>query len=393
MSRTRTFRALTASAGATVVLTAGLLAAGTGLAAAQPQDGARAGHAVFVQTDSTAGNQIVAYDRSANGALALANTYDTHGLGGQLTGSAVDHLASQGSLTYDRDSQELYAVNAGSNTVSVFAVGGDRLALRQVVSSGGSFPVSIAVRADAVYVLDALGGGAVQGYRNVSGRLVLVPGWNRALGLGTTASTPFTQTPGQVAFSPDGSQLIVTTKGNTASNDAIDVFGIDRSGRPSSTAVVNAEPGALPFAATFDADRHLVVTDTGLGSLVTYRLRADGTVTQIDAVSSTQKATCWVAPAGRYLFTGNAGGGVTPGRGSLTGFSSSPTGTLTNLGSTATDPGTVDASATPDGRYLYTQTGANGIVDELAVGSHGTLTEIGSVTVADAIGGEGIVAL
>ena len=53
----------------------------------------------------------------------------------------------------------------------------------------------------------------------------------------------------------------------------------------------------------------------------------------------------------------------------------------------------MDASATPDGRYLYTQTGANGIVDELAVGSHGTLTEIGSVTVADAIGGEGIVAL
>jgi hypothetical protein len=37
-------------------------------------------------------------------------------------------------------------VNAGGNTVSVFAVRGDRLSLRQFVGSGGPFPVSIAVR-------------------------------------------------------------------------------------------------------------------------------------------------------------------------------------------------------------------------------------------------------
>jgi hypothetical protein len=72
---------------------------------------------------------------------------------------------------------------------------------------------------------------------------------------------------------------------------------------------------------------------------------------------------------------------------------SSPTGQLTNLGATVTDPETVDSSATPDGRYLYTQTGANGIVDTFAVNANGSLTGIGSVTVANAVGGEGIVAL
>jgi hypothetical protein len=54
-----------------------------------------AGHVVFVQNDNLAGNQIVAYDRSNSGALSLAGTYETGGLGGQLDGSVVDHLASQ----------------------------------------------------------------------------------------------------------------------------------------------------------------------------------------------------------------------------------------------------------------------------------------------------------
>ena len=63
------------------------------------------------------------------------------------------------------------------------------------------------------------------------------------------------------------------------------------------------------------------------------------------------------------------------------------------LGSqTGTDPGTVDASASSNGQYLYVQTGGNGIVDEFHVGAHGSLTPIGSVTVPGAVGGEGIVA-
>ena len=78
-----------------------------------------ADHVVFVQTDNTAGNQIVAYDRSDNGSSLPAGTYDTGGLGGQLTGSVVDHLARKDHSPTTRGST-LYAMNAGSNTVSVF---------------------------------------------------------------------------------------------------------------------------------------------------------------------------------------------------------------------------------------------------------------------------------
>jgi hypothetical protein len=67
-------------------------------------------------------------------------------------------------------------------------------------------------------------------------------------------------------------------------------------------------------------------------------------------------------------------------------------GQLTLLGATVTDPGTVDAAATPNGQYLYVQTGASGIVDEFHVNAGGTLTELGTVTVPGAVAGEGLVA-
>jgi 6-phosphogluconolactonase (cycloisomerase 2 family) len=80
------------------------------------------------------------------------------------------------------------------------------------------------------------------------------------------------------------------------------------------------------------------------------------------------------------------------GSASLSGYHDDGSGTLTALGTTATDAGTVDAAVSFDGRYLYVQTGANGIVDAYRIRSDGSLSRIGAVTVPGAIGGEGIVA-
>ena len=342
-----------------------------------------ASHAVFVQTDATSGNHVVAYHRAADGALSPAGSYPTGGLGGVLGGSVVDHTASQGSLTYDPWHSLLYAVNAGSNTVSVFAVSGDHLALRQVLSSGGTFPVSVAVHGDLVYVVNALNGGSLQGYRVLGSFLVPLPGSSRALGLNPAASPQFTNTPGQVAFTPDGSRLIVTTKAN--GND-IDVFDVGFGGWLSAAPVVNSEPGTVPFAITFDSYGHLVIAEAGTNALATFTISGHGTLSQLDAVGTGDAATCWVAPAGPFLFASNAGSAAE------SGFTSSGGGQLTLLGATATDAGTVDASAAAGGRFLYVQTGGAGIVDEYAVSSSGALTQIGSVTVPDAVGGEGIVA-
>ncbi|WP_327069831.1 lactonase family protein [Kitasatospora sp. NBC_01250] len=336
---------------------------------------------VFVQSDNPDGNTVVAYTRAADGTLRQAGVYATGGRGGVLDGSMVDHLASQGSLAYDAAHRLLYAVNAGSDTVTVFAVHGDRLERRQVLSSGGSFPVSVAVHGDHVYLLNALDGGSVQGFRLVGEKLRPVADQHRALGLDPSATPQFTHTPGQLAVTPDGRALVVTTK---AGGQSIDVFPLGPGGAPSAAPVVNAEPGAVPFGFVFDAHGRLQVTEVGPGAVATFAVGRDGHLTPLGQAPTGQAATCWLATAGGHLYASNAGSA------SLSGFTA---GNLTPLGNTATDPGTVDAAASTDGHYLYVQTGGKGIVDEFRVGGDGALTRVGSVTVPGATGGEGIVAL
>jgi 6-phosphogluconolactonase (cycloisomerase 2 family) len=374
----------------TRVATVGALAVagltlGAGPAFAAPAHfGGHRSAAVFVQTDNLGGNTVVAYDRTPAGALAQAGVYATGGLGGQLSGSVVDHLASEGSLAYDPARGLLYALNAGSNTVTAFAVHGDSLVRRQVITSGGTFPVSVAVHGNVVYVLNARGGGSLQGYVATAGGLVRVPAWNRTLGLNPAETPEFTSTPGQVAFTPDGSHLVVTTKGN---GNSIDVFSVHPSGGLSAAPVVTVEPNAVPFGVTFDAGGHLVVAEAGPNAVATFSIERNGQLAPLDQVSTGQAATCWVTAARNDLYASNAGSA------SLSGYQDNGRGTLSALGNTTTAGGTVDAAATPDGRELYVQTGAGGIVDAFRVGPNGSLAAEGSVTVPGGAGGEGIVAL
>jgi 6-phosphogluconolactonase (cycloisomerase 2 family) len=345
--------------------------------------GLQAGPAVFVMTDNTGANAVVAYHRAPDGALTLAGTYYTHGLGGILSGAVVDHTASEGSLTYDRANGLLFAVNPGSNNVSVFKVQGDQLELTQVIWSGGDFPVSVTVHGNRAYVLDALAGGALYGYAIAGDKLSPIGGSYRGLGLGTTSASQFTATPGQAAFTPNGRALLVTTK---ATGDDIDAFAVHPDGTLSATPTVNAEPSDVPFDVAFDSAGHVLAAEAGPNAIATLSLAPSGVLTQLAVADTGQAATCWIAGAGRYFYASNAGSG------SVSGYSVGSYGGLTALGNTTTDAGTVDAASAGHGRFLYVQTGKAGVVDEFAVGADGALTPIGSVTVAGSVGGEGITA-
>ena len=381
-ARRRSARALavaTAALASTALLTAPALAAAPHHPAGDRQQG---GAPVFVQSDNPSGNTVTAYHRNADGTLTQAGVHATGGLGGVLAGSAVDHLASEGSLVLDRRHQLLYAVNAGSDTVTVFAVHADRLQRVQVIGSGGSFPVSVAIHGDLVYVANALDGGSVQGFLRVGDRLVRIPAWHRGLGLDPSATPQFTHTPGQIGFTPDGGGLVVTTK---AAANTIDVFPLT-GGAPSARPVVTSTPDAVPFGFAFDPAGRLQVTEAGPNAVATFTVGRHGALTAVSTVATGQAATCWITATGQHLYASNAGSGT------LSGFTAADHGGLTALGTTATDGGTVDAAASSDGQYLYAQTGAQGIVDEFRVGHDGALTGIGSVTVPGATGGEGIAA-
>ncbi len=357
------------------------LAVAAGTLVGSPALASSSAGAVFVQTDAVNGNTIVAYDRASDGALHQAGTYATGGNGGILTGSVVDHQASQGSLALDRTHHLLYATNAGSDTVTVFGVRGDRLTRLQTISSGGRFPVSVTVHGNLVYVLNARDGGSIQGYRRVGAFLVRVPSWHRGLGLAADPAE-FTHTPGQVAFTPDGRQLVVTTK---AGANTIDVFRLDHDGAPASAPVVTSTPGAVPFAVAFDSAGRLVVAEAGPSAVATFRIHSDGTLTAVGSVATGQAATCWIAGGGSTFYASNAGSGnVTTVRDAH--------GALTAAGNTATGAGSVDAAISSGGRFLYVQSGGAGEVHGFRIGHDGALTATGSVTVPNAVGGEGIAA-
>src|SRR5881398_1389894 len=105
--------------------------------------------AVFVQTNDAADNQIVAYRRSADGALHPLGSYST---GGRGTGKP--HLPSQSSVVLSRDGRWLLVTNGGSDELTLFAVEPDGLRPADRVASGGAGPTSVAVHDDLVYVLN-----------------------------------------------------------------------------------------------------------------------------------------------------------------------------------------------------------------------------------------------
>src|SRR5712692_1566627 len=155
--------------------------------------------AVYTMTNAPSGNAVMVFSRAGDGSLTPAGAFPTGGAG---TGGG---LGSQGSLVLDRNDQWLFAVNAGSNELSVFAVDKDGLALTDKQPTGGSTPVSVSAHRGVVYVLNA-GSDNVSGFRvRHGGKLEPIAGSTRALsGSGSGAA--------QVQFSPDGEQLVVTEK-------------------------------------------------------------------------------------------------------------------------------------------------------------------------------------
>jgi len=367
-----------AAIGAATLGVAGVLAAPAVAAPAHSHS-----EAVFVETDNLHANTVIAYARHADGTLHRAGSYRTGGVGGQLTGSVVDHTASQGALTLDPANHLLYAVNAGSNTVTVFSVHGTALHRVQVVASGGSFPVSVTAWGNDVYVLNARGGGSIQGFRRTGDHLTKVAAWHRELGFDPAMTPEFTSTPGQIAFTPDGSKLVVTTKGDSSS---FDVFAVGAQGKPAAKPVVTADPENVPFAVSFDKAGDVVAAEAGPNNVATFRLAANGTLHLIARHGTGQMATCWVTVVGRNVYAANAASAT------ISRFTLGPKGGLIAEGTKKTDPGAVDVAASSDGHFLYEQTGAKGIVDEFRIGPNGGLTALGSVTVPGAVGGEGIVA-
>ncbi len=346
-----------------------------GLLAFVPAAGAHtvSGSAVYAQTNDPHDNHLLVYSRASNGTLHSAGSWSTHGRGGAESGAAVDPLASQGSVAYDAAHHLLFVTNAGSSQLSVFSAYGTNVDLQQVIGTEGSFPTSVTVHGNDVYVLDAGNEGAVVGYHIDGQHVHRLADSKRMLDLDNTNPPDFLKSPGQVGFTPDGDHLVVTTK----AHNTIDVFGVRHDGSLTATPVVNAPAGMVPFAFDFDSAGRLVVVEAGNSDVAVYSISAGGSLTTVSGpVADGQKAACWIAGGdGGWNFVANAGSS------SLSSYHVAANGTVTlSPGTTPTSGNPIDLVTSPDGHYLYSENGGAGTIDEFSVGSHGALTRIGTVT-------------
>jgi 6-phosphogluconolactonase len=335
---------------------------------AAAQDGR--GGAVFAMTNAASNNQINAYLRLEDGSLEFAGAFST---GGNGSGGTLDPLGSQGSLALTPDHRLLFAVNAGSGTVSSFAVRGAQLTLVDTVPTDGGFPTSVAQVGSLLYVLNAGGNGSVSGFRLLpNGHLLLIPHSTRSLGNSPSAPT-------DVVLSPNRQFLVVTE----SSVNKIAVFHVFPNGTLSNP-VVSDSAGTVPFAAVFAPDGALIVGNvennkTVSSTISSYQIDWNGSLHVIsNALPTGGSATCWdvIGRFGRSVYTSN------PNNSTLSGFNIERNGELTPIGDgvvgqTPAGSTNIDIAASSDGRYLYTLYGATGSIGIFAVQDEGGLANLG----------------
>lgn len=250
---------------------------------------------VYVITNPNGPNAVAAHARNRRtGKLKFVATYPTGGEG-NMRGLAV----SQHSLV--TDGSYIYAVNPGSNNISVFVIGrnGALHLVGSPISSGGVNPVSLAISNGLLYVLN-------QGDSNTPGNLT---GFTIKNGLlkpldGSTFQLNINEAPADVLFNKTGNILIATR----VNSGIIDSFQVDSSGRLIQADKLDDQPGAFGVAFNPVAEQQLLVNLLSLGSNGYYLVSDQGKINQINRVLEDPTLDpCWIAftPDGIYAWVSN----------------------------------------------------------------------------------------
>lgn len=337
---------------------------------------------VYIMTNSADCNQIAAFRRNPNGLLTFADLYETQGrgIGTKEVSSAtpndgIDTLASQGSISLSYDRRFLFAVNAGSSSITSFRIGNNgELTFIDVIPSGGLQPNSLDVCDNFLYVSN-VGSTENKFNSNITGFYVDREGHlNNITGSTQPLSTPNAQ-PARVLFSPDGRQIIVSE----LTTNRLSVFEVYKDGTVSEP-IINNSNGLGPFGSYFTPSGILLVAESGSNALSSYALTKNGV---LDVVSSSigngQMATCWVVttPNGAFAYTSNAGNGTvsiyhTYRNGSLS--------ILESVYSTQDAKGVpIDNGVSRDGRYFYVLNGNQGSISVFRIVSEGRLNYLQNI--------------
>jgi 6-phosphogluconolactonase len=321
--------------------------------------------AAYVQTNA-APNEVIAFRRADDGSLDLIGSVATGG-----EGDGMPHLQSQGSVTLTGDGQHLLVTNAASDDLSVFSVAADgSIELRERVHTG-STPRSVDERDGLVVVLNT-------GEPGLASFRVHAEGIERVEG-GDQTLDPSDADPAQVAFSPDGSMVVITQRGT----DSIVTYEVTVDGTFGTSSEIASE-GPTPYGFAFTSGGTLVVTEAfgaekGAAAASSYAIEDGSLVTRTSSVGNGRSEICWavITPDDRFAFTTNFADGA------VSRYAIASDGSLSLEDATAGISvdgmsGLRDEALSGDGRFLYAIDADGGRIYGWSVDAEGSLEPVGS---------------
>jgi len=239
---------------------------------------------LYVIVNPAGANYVAAYIRDPqSGALTFLASFPTGG-----TGLVNDDFvgAEQNSLVFSKG--HLYAINPGSNDISIFSVQPDgtlRLA-RPPVPSGGIAPDTIAVHGRLLYVGND---GDASTPPNWTG--FLIDGDDLRPVSGSTITLAVGDHPTDLMFSRNGSFLV----GARGIAGIIDVFRVQDDGTLLRTAELHDQPGILGLAFNPVLQNKLIGALTFLPGARSYSLSRQGEITTLSSIEDDASIdSCWI---------------------------------------------------------------------------------------------------
>lgn len=324
-------------------------------------------HYLYTEDNSAGKNNIMIYKIKSDGSLKLKGTTAS---GGKGTGAG---LGSQGALVLSNDHKWLFAVNAGSNSVSSFKVRDNgNLILAGTAKTDGKTPVSVTTHGNLVYVLNN-GSDNIHGLRlGDDGSLTSISGSTASLS-GNKVDAP------QISFSPNGDWVIVTEK----ATNIVSTFKVKNDGSVE-PGIFTPSVGETPFGFAFSRDRFMIVSNAaggaiGEGSATSYVVNNSGIPNAVNgAIPNYQSAPCWFVTTkhGRFAYTTNTASNT------VSSYYISETGKLYLAQSSAavTDAGPVDIVVAANNYFVYELNGAGKSIGEYNRINFGGLVLMGTET-------------
>jgi hypothetical protein len=261
----------------------------------------------FLSNDAQ--NSVVALKIMPDGTLAEGSITPTGGKGGngidasKNASAAPDALFSQGALTVG--GCNLFAVNAGSNTLTGFQIDDtDPTKLTPIgdpVDTLGEFPVSVAFSQE-INQACVVNGGAIAGVAcyNVDNEALTPNSLLRPFNISqTTPPVGPLGTVSHIFFNSESTALITTVKGNPMTGTAgfLSVFPITEGNQIATQDVQSAPSGTKVLFGSQNIGPNMILsTDAAFGAAI---ISIDPTTSIGTTLATTnitdQKATCWAA--------------------------------------------------------------------------------------------------